>query len=208
MSPDEKEAYRKQKAKDQLIGRMGVDPEHDWKASYEVLPGKEKVVDELKRLAESADQIYLATDLDREGEAIAWHLREVIGHTDKPYRRVVFNEITKKAIQAAFEQPSELNMNRVNAQQAVGFLLFISFFFIGRHLTGKSGLTCPFLRITFAGRAGCRQVADMSDTRLNNKVFTQVFVDGFGFGRASGIVTSSIQPAVAIQSSLRFPQLL
>ncbi len=122
MSPDEKAAYKKKKAHDQLIGRMGVDPEHDWKASYEVLPGKEKVVDELKRLAENADQIYLATDLDREGEAIAWHLREVIGHTDKPYRRVVFNEITKKAIQAAFEQPAELNMNRVNAQQARRFL--------------------------------------------------------------------------------------
>ena len=122
MSPDEKEAYKKQKAHEQLIGRMGVDPEHDWKASYEVLPGKEKVVDELKRLAENADQIYLATDLDREGEAIAWHLREVIGSESKPYRRVVFNEITKKAIQAAFEQPSELNINRVNAQQARRFL--------------------------------------------------------------------------------------
>ncbi|MDF1639998.1 toprim domain-containing protein, partial [Thalassolituus oleivorans] len=102
MSPDEKEIYKKKKAQDQLINRMGIDPEHGWKASYEILPGKEKVVEELKRLAKDADQIYLATDLDREGEAIAWHLREIIGEKDKQYRRVVFNEITKKAIQAAF----------------------------------------------------------------------------------------------------------
>ena len=122
MSPDEKEIYKKKKAQDQLINRMGIDPEHGWKASYEILPGKEKVVEELKRLAKDADQIYLATDLDREGEAIAWHLREIIGEKDKQYRRVVFNEITKKAIQAAFEKPSELNMNRVNAQQARRFL--------------------------------------------------------------------------------------
>ncbi|WP_419813497.1 type I DNA topoisomerase [Bacterioplanoides sp.] len=122
MSPEEKAAHKKRKAKEQLIGRMGVDPEDNWKANYQVLPGKEKVVDELKRLAKDADHIYLATDLDREGEAIAWHLREIIGEKDKNYRRVVFNEITKKAIQAAFEQPSELNMNRVNAQQARRFL--------------------------------------------------------------------------------------
>ncbi len=122
MSPEEKAVYKKKKAHDQLIARMGVDPEHHWQANYEVLPGKEKVVDELKRLAKDADHIYLATDLDREGEAIAWHLREIIGESKKDYRRVVFNEITKKAIQSAFEQPSELNMNRVNAQQARRFL--------------------------------------------------------------------------------------
>ena len=68
-----------EKARRQLVGRMGVDPDNDWQARYEILPGKEKVVDELKRLAKDADEIYLATDLDREGEAIAWHLREAIG---------------------------------------------------------------------------------------------------------------------------------
>lgn len=74
---------------------MGVDPEHGWVAHYEVLPGKEHVVAELKKLAKDADAIYLATDLDREGEAIAWHLREAIGGDDSRYHRVVFNEITK-----------------------------------------------------------------------------------------------------------------
>ncbi|MCJ1881336.1 type I DNA topoisomerase [Pseudomonas nitroreducens] len=112
----------KEKAKRQLVTRMGVDPEHGWKAKYEILPGKEKVIEELRRLAKDADTIYLATDLDREGEAIAWHLREAIGGDDSRYKRVVFNEITKKAIQEAFSQPGELDINRVNAQQARRFL--------------------------------------------------------------------------------------
>ena len=100
---------------------MGVDPEHDWAAVYEILPNKTKVIRELKALAKEADKIYLATDLDREGEAIAWHLKEVIGGSDDKYSRVVFNEITKTAIQTAFEHPDQLNIDRVNAQQARRF---------------------------------------------------------------------------------------
>ncbi len=122
MPANKKAAYKKKKAREQLIRRMGIDPEHEWKAQYEILPGKEKVVSELRKLAEKSDSIYLATDLDREGEAIAWHLREAIGGDDSRYQRVVFNEITKKAITEAFEQPSELDQNRVNAQQARRFL--------------------------------------------------------------------------------------
>ena len=122
MDPDKKVAYKKKKARKQLIARMGIDPEHGWEAQYEILPGKEKVVAELRKLAENADEIFLATDLDREGEAIAWHLREAIGGDTNRYRRVVFNEITKKAIQEAFEVPGELNMDHVNAQQARRFL--------------------------------------------------------------------------------------
>ena len=122
MSAEEKVVYKSRKARQQLINRMGVDPENNWEAKYEVLPGKEKVVDELKRLAKNADTIYLATDLDREGEAIAWHLREAIGGDDSRYKRVVFNEITEKAITEAFDVPSELDINRVNAQQARRFL--------------------------------------------------------------------------------------
>lgn len=112
----------REKARKQLVTRMGVDPEHGWKAQYEILPGKEKVIEELRRLAKDADTIYLATDLDREGEAIAWHLREAIGGDDSRYKRVVFNEITKKAIQEAFSQPGDLDIDRVNAQQARRFL--------------------------------------------------------------------------------------
>ncbi|MDQ1209668.1 DNA topoisomerase I [Acinetobacter baylyi] len=113
---------KEQKAQNALINRMGVDPEHDWKAHYEVLPGKEHVVAELKKLASQVDEVYLATDLDREGEAIAWHLKEVIGGDDSRYQRVVFNEITKNAIQEAFKHPARLDTNKVNAQQARRFL--------------------------------------------------------------------------------------
>ena len=122
LSVKAKETYRKQRARDQLVRRMGVDPEHNWQATYEILPGKEKVVDELRRLAEKADQIYLATDLDREGEAIAWHLKETIGGDPARYRRVVFNEITRKAIQDAFANPTAIDVSRVSAQQARRFL--------------------------------------------------------------------------------------
>ncbi|WP_110687507.1 type I DNA topoisomerase [Salinicola aestuarinus] len=122
MSPDEKAVYQKRKQWDQLIRRMGIDPEDDWRANYEVLPGKEKVVEELKKLADKSDTIYLATDLDREGEAIAWHLKETIGGDDSRYKRVVFNEITKNAIQEAFKEPGDLNLARVEAQQTRRFL--------------------------------------------------------------------------------------
>ena len=79
MSPEEKAIHKKKKSREQLVARMGVDPDHGWQARYEILPGKEKVVSELRKLASTADTIYLATDLDREGEAIAWHLKEAIG---------------------------------------------------------------------------------------------------------------------------------
>ena len=122
MSPEVKAVYKAKTAKSQLVARMGIDPENDWQAQYQILPGKEKVVDELKRLAKDADTIYLATDLDREGEAIAWHLRETIGGDESRFSRVVFNEITKKAIQDAFKKPTTLDINHVNAQQARRFL--------------------------------------------------------------------------------------
>ena len=122
MPPAKRAAHKKKQAEKALIARMGVDPNKGWKAQYEILPRKEKVVAELTKLAKDADAIYLATDLDREGEAIAWHLREVIGGDADRYRRVVFNEITKSAIQAAFEDPGKLDMSRVNAQQARRFL--------------------------------------------------------------------------------------
>ncbi len=122
MPEGKREQHKKAQAKKALFARMGINPENDWDATYEILPGKEKVVTELKKLAKDADTIYLATDLDREGEAIAWHLREVIGGDDRRYKRVVFNEITKTAIQQAFEDPGELDISRVNAQQARRFL--------------------------------------------------------------------------------------
>ena len=121
-SDEDKAEYLRKFEYQKLVDRMGVDPQHNWKAHYQVLEGKEKVVNELKKLAKDADTIYLATDLDREGEAIAWHLQELLGKKDKTYQRVVFNEITKNAIKEAFEHPGEVNTARVNAQQARRFL--------------------------------------------------------------------------------------
>ena len=122
LSEEERSEYLRNYEYRKLVDRMGVDPQQNWHAHYQVLQGKEKVVNELKKLAKDADTIYLATDLDREGEAIAWHLQELLGTKDKTYQRVVFNEITKNAIQEAFSSPGEVNVARVNAQQARRFL--------------------------------------------------------------------------------------
>ncbi len=116
-----KSKEKKDKSVNPLYARMGLDPENNWQAQYEIMPGKDKVVKELKSLARQADTIYLATDLDREGEAIAWHLREVLGGK-KTYWRVKYPEITKEAINAAFAHPSDINMDLVNAQQTRRFL--------------------------------------------------------------------------------------
>jgi DNA topoisomerase-1 len=137
MDPEKKKIHKAKKAKEQLIARMGIDPQKNWKANYKILPGKEKVVSELKKLAKNSDSIYLATDLDREGEAIAWHLKEAIGGDDGRYKRVVFNEITKKAIQEAFEKPGDLDMKHVEAQQARRFLDRVVGFMVSPLLWGK-----------------------------------------------------------------------
>ena len=122
MSPAKKAAYKKKRDRTQLIRRMGVNPDKNWEANYGIVSGKEKTVDELRKLAKNADEIYLATDLDREGEAIAWHLQELIGGKPERFKRVVFNEITRKAIQEAFAEPGVVDLDRVNAQQARRFL--------------------------------------------------------------------------------------
>jgi len=122
LSVTQKVVHKARKAREQLVARMGINPDKRWEARYQILPGKEKVVSELKKLAQTSDHIYLATDLDREGEAIAWHLQEAIGGDPARYKRVVFNEITKKAIEAAFADPGELDMKHVEAQQARRFL--------------------------------------------------------------------------------------
>jgi len=121
-SEAERIEYLRQHEYAKLVDRMGVDPQNGWDAHYEIMDGKEKVVNELKKLAKNAEHIYLATDLDREGEAIAWHLRNIIGEKNAQFHRVVFNEITKNAIKEAFEKPGALNNERVNAQQARRFL--------------------------------------------------------------------------------------
>ena len=122
LSPAKKAEYKEKKQRATLVNRMGVDPDNDWAAQYEILPGKEKVVKDLKEQAKKADIIYLATDMDREGEAIAWHLKSIIGGDDSRYKRLIFNEITKKAINSSIAKPTELNLDYVDAQQARRFL--------------------------------------------------------------------------------------
>jgi DNA topoisomerase-1 len=96
---------------------MGVDLK-TFVPDYEILESRSKVITELKKLVKESDQIYLATDLDREGEAIAWHLKEALGISDERAHRVIFNAITKAEIQKAFLSPQIIDINRVNAQQA------------------------------------------------------------------------------------------
>ena len=96
---------------------MGVDLK-TFVPEYEVLESRDKVVNELKKLAKTSSHVYLATDLDREGEAIAWHLKEALGISDERARRVRFNAITKSEIQKAFKNPIPIDIDRVNAQQA------------------------------------------------------------------------------------------
>src|SRR5262245_7816005 len=100
---------------------IGIDFENDFEPTYEVIPGKEKVIKELKAAAKEAETIYVATDPDREGEAIGWHIKEELegrGKSRKTVRRVMFNEITKSAIQESFKHPTDIDENLVNAQQA------------------------------------------------------------------------------------------
>jgi DNA topoisomerase-1 len=104
--------------RDLLKSRLSVDVEHEYQPEYRVPNEKRKVVKELAEAAASAKEIYLATDPDREGEAIAWHVRESAEMEADRTKRVVFQEITAPAIQAAFDQPREIDMQRVDAQQA------------------------------------------------------------------------------------------
>jgi DNA topoisomerase I len=96
----------------------GVAIERDFEPTYVVLPGKAKTVTQLKKLAKQAPEVWFATDLDREGEAIAWHLAQELGITPSTAKRVVFNAITKKEVQRAFANPHPIDESKVNAQQA------------------------------------------------------------------------------------------
>ncbi|MCE5340652.1 MAG: type I DNA topoisomerase [Planctomycetaceae bacterium] len=97
---------------------ISVDIENNFEPTYEITAGRKKLVATLKAEAKHCKRLYLATDLDREGEAIAWHLSQVLGVDDEKTNRVVFNEITKKAIEQAFANPGKIDIDKVMAQQA------------------------------------------------------------------------------------------
>ena len=98
--------------------QMGVDVEHDFEPKYITIRGKGDILAALKKEAKKADKIYLATDPDREGEAISWHLAKALKLEDKDIYRITFNEITKNAVKASLKEPRKINMNLVDAQQS------------------------------------------------------------------------------------------
>jgi DNA topoisomerase-1 len=104
--------------KDLPEGELGVDLKKDFQPEYVIIPGKGKIVGELKKASKRVDNIYLGPDPDREGEAIAWHIAEEIGDEDKNVYRVLFNEITKKAVLEALQHPGRLQQPKYEAQQA------------------------------------------------------------------------------------------
>src|SRR6195256_4284510 len=98
--------------------QLGVDPKKNFKPKYVVSPAKKKILDDLKKAAEKVDALYIATDPDREGEAIGWHLAQELGVSKSKTHRIMFNEITERAVRAAFLNPGKIDTNKVNAQQA------------------------------------------------------------------------------------------
>src|SRR2546422_4491837 len=103
---------------DLLKSKLGVDVERDFAPEYHVIQGKAKVLEDIKKAAKDKENIYLAPDPDREGEAIAWHIAQKLGARRKTLHRVLFNEITKKAVLEALKKPGKLDRNRFDAQQA------------------------------------------------------------------------------------------
>ena len=98
--------------------KLGVDLKNRFQPTYELIPGKEKVIKTLRSAARGVDSIYIATDPDREGEAIGWHLSEALSDNNRKFFRVLFNEITQKAVRQAFDRPGEIDSRLVDAQQA------------------------------------------------------------------------------------------
>lgn len=98
--------------------QMGIDTEHDFELKYITIRGKGEILSKLRKEVKKADRIYLATDPDREGEAISWHLSKALNLEDKEVQRITFNEITQNAVKTSLKEPRQIDMNRVDAQQA------------------------------------------------------------------------------------------
>ena len=98
--------------------QLGIDTEHDFALKYITIRGRGDILSQIRKEARNASQIFFATDPDREGEAISWHLYHALGVPEDKACRIEFNEVTKKAVQAALKHPRKLDMGRINAQQA------------------------------------------------------------------------------------------
>ena len=118
---------------------FGVDIEDGFKPNYEIIKGKKSTVTELKKLAKDSDLVYLASDPDREGEAIAWHLKDALKLKDDKYDRVVFNEITKDKVREAFNKPRKIDDNLVKSQESRRILDRIIGFRLSKLMQSKTG---------------------------------------------------------------------
>lgn len=118
---------------------LGVDVDNGFKPSYAPIRGKKKVITDLKKLSKESDKVYLASDPDREGEAIAWHLKDAMGLDDKNYDRVIFNEITKDKVLEAFKHPRKIDNNLVKSQETRRILDRIIGFRLSKLMQSKTG---------------------------------------------------------------------
>ena len=118
LGPDYKVTASMGHVRDLPKSKLGVDIDGGFIPDYQPIKGKEDVIKELKKEAKASQRVYLATDPDREGEAISWHLKEMLGIPDDKTYRVTFNEITKKVVNDSIAHPRAIDMDLVNAQQA------------------------------------------------------------------------------------------
>ncbi|WP_254053733.1 type I DNA topoisomerase [Singulisphaera sp. GP187] len=173
--------------------KLGLDVEHGYIPSYEIMKGKKDTVGELKREAAKADMVYLATDPDREGEAIAWHLQQALDLPDERVRRVMFHEITERAVKEAFQHVGPINMEMVNAQQARRFLDR----FVGYQLSPL--LWSKVARHLSAGRVQSVAVRLIADREKEIRAFVS---------EEYWKITASVSPAGSKVESDRFEALL
>jgi len=183
-------------------GGDAIDIENGFEPTYEVSPDKKDVIQKLKKLAEDAEMVYLASDEDREGEAISWHLKEVLDLTEQKTRRIVFTEITKKAILNALQNPRGIDVDLVNAQQARRVLDRL----VGYELSPilwkkiKTGLS--------AGRVqsvAVRLVVDREREISDFKVKSSYKVNGiFNLGKGKNLVSELSQRFDTEQEALKF----
>jgi DNA topoisomerase-1 len=173
--------------------KLGLDVAQGYAPSYEVVPGKKDTVGDLKREASRASMIYLATDPDREGEAIAWHLQQALDLPDERVRRVTFHEITERAVKDAFGHSGPINMDMVNAQQARRFLDR----FVGYQLSPL--LWSKVARNLSAGRVQSVAVRLIADREREIRAFVS---------EEYWKITATVSPVGATAESDRFQALL
>ena len=169
--------------------KLGLDVAHGYEPSYEIVPAKKDTISELKKDAARADMVYLATDPDREGEAIAWHLQQALELPDERIRRVTFHEITERAVREAFNKVGPINMDMVNAQQARRFLDR----FVGYQLSPL--LWKKVARNLSAGRVQSVAVRLIVDRELEIRAFVS---------EEYWKITANVSPAGSTQEDERF----